>query len=347
MTPIKTALLAYGSSGRIFHAPFIQMHDGFQLMGAWERTKKTIQQFYPETKSYPTIESVLNDAEVELVVINTPTFTHYDYAKRALLAGKHIIVEKAFTTSLTEALDLKEIAKKQEKKIAVFQNRRWDSDFKTCKKILQENKIGDIVEAEIHFDRYNPNISPKKHKEEPGPGAGLLKDLGPHLIDQALSLFGLPESLYADLRKTRPNSQVDDWFDIVFIYPTKRVRLKAGYLVKEMLPSYIFHGQKGSFIKSRADVQEMNLGKNIKPTISDWGKEPDNEKGILHYQNNQEFIREEIISEKGNYLDFYNGVFNALRNNSPMPVTVDDGIHIIKCIEKCIESSKLGKKIIF
>jgi len=141
MQPIKTALLSFGMSGRVFHAPFINLHKGFQLVGSWERANKNIQQFYPEVKSYPSLESVLSDNEIELVIINTPTYTHYDYAKKALLAGKHVVIEKAVTTTLNEAMDLKKIAEKQNKKIAVFQNRRWDSDFKTAQKIIQEGLI--------------------------------------------------------------------------------------------------------------------------------------------------------------------------------------------------------------
>ncbi len=342
-TPINTALLSFGMSGRVFHAPFINLHKGFSLSGSWERTNKNIHEFYPDVRSYPTLESVLTDEEVELIIINTPTYTHYDYAKQALLAGKHIVVEKAFTTNLREALELKELAAKQNKKIAVFQNRRWDSDFKTSQKIIREGLLGNLVEAELHFDRYNPVISHKQHKEVPGPGAGILKDLGPHLIDQAITLFGMPTSLFADIRITRPKSEVDDWFDILFIYPKLRVRLKAGYIVREQSYSFIFHGTKGSFLKSRADIQEATLLKNIRPTLSDWGIEPKTEKGILHYEKNGEFIREKITSLPGSYYDFYDGVFKALSQNEPMPVTVDDGINVMRIIEKCLESSQSGQ----
>lgn len=250
MKTINTALCSYGLSGRVFHAPFIDLHPGFQLTGSWERSKKLIQKDYPNAKSYPYLEVLLVDDEVELVVVNTPTYTHYDYTKQALLAGKHVVVEKAFTTTVAEAEELKELAEKQEKKLSVYQNRRWDSDFKTVKKIVQEGLLGDIVEAEFHFVRYKPTLSPKQHLEVPGRGAGLLKDLGPHLIDQALHLFGMPHAVFADIRITRQASQVDDYFELILYYDKLRVKLKASFLVREPVPSYILHGTNGSFLKS-------------------------------------------------------------------------------------------------
>lgn len=347
MPPIKTALLSFGMSGKVFHAPFISMHPGFQLMGAWERSKKNIQENYPETRSYQTLEELLADETIDLVIVNTPTYSHYEYAKKALLAGKHIVVEKAFTTTVDEAIELKALAEKQHKKIAVFQNRRWDSDFKTVQKIITEGSLGEINEVEIHFDRYNLALSPKQHKEVPGPGAGILKDLGPHLIDQALCLFGMPQSLFADIRITRKESSVDDWFDILLYYPTCRVRLKAGYIVREPLPSYIVHGTKGSFLKSRADIQEPNLLANMKPNLTDWGTEPVSEQGLLHIEKDGTFIRERIPTLQGNYYDYYDGVHKGLTQDLPMPVTANDGINVMRIIEAAIESSSIKKVISF
>ena len=264
MQKIRTGLLSYGMSGKVFHAPFLELHPGFELIGAWERSKKLIQEDFPLVKSYASFDALLND-NVDLVIVNTPVDTHFEYAKKALLAGKHVLVEKAFTTTVAEAEELQEIAEEKGLKLAVFQNRRWDSDFKTVKDIFDKNILGEIVEAEIHFDRYNPNLSLKAHKENPNPGAGILKDLGPHIIDQALCLFGFPEGLFADVRMTRSDSKVDDWFDIVLYYPAFRVRLKAGFFVREPLPSYILHGKKGSFLKSRGDIQEDELKADKNP----------------------------------------------------------------------------------
>lgn len=342
MQIINTALLSYGMSGRVFHAPFIQLHKGFNLLGAWERSKQLIQADYPEVKSYPSLEALLADDSIELVIVNTPTNTHYEYAKKALLAGKNIVVEKAFTTTVAEAIELKELADKLGKQIAVFQNRRWDSDFSTVKKVITDNLLGDITEMEIQYARFNPSLSPKLHKEIPSPGAGIVKDLGPHLIDQALFLFGMPQKVFADLRVTRPASQVEDYFEILLYYPTKRVRLKAGYLVREPIPSYIVHGTKGSFLKSRADVQEALLLKGFKPDTGDWGTEPVTEQGLLHTEKNGNIIRETIPTLQGNYFEFYNQLYKALINESILPVTAQDGVNVMRIIEAAFKSSEEG-----
>lgn len=345
MSPIKTALLSFGMSGKVFHAPFIQVHPGFQLAGSWERSKQCIAEIYPGVRSYTSLEQILEDDSIELVIVNTPTSTHYEYSKMALLAGKDIIVEKAFTTTVAEAIELKNIAEKVNKKISVYQNRRWDSDFKTVQKIIREGWLGDLNEAEIHFERFKPQLSPKQHKEVKVPGAGILKDLGPHIIDSAICLFGFPDALFADIRITRPASVVDDWFDILLYYKSLRVRLKAGLLVREGLPGFILHGSKGSFLKNRTDVQETNLVAGKVPNTSDWGTEPESESGLLHTEKNGIVIREKVHSLQGNYYDYYDGVYKALTSNVPMPVTADDGINVMRIIEAAIQSSDEKKLV--
>lgn len=342
---IHTALLSYGMSGRVFHAPFIHLHPNLQLAGSWERTKQLIQNDCPYTKSYASLEALLADDNVELVVVNTPTNTHFEYAKKALLAGKDVVVEKAFTTTVEEAIELKAIAEKVGKKIAVFQNRRWDSDFKTVKQVIDQQLLGAITEMEIQFARFNPALSPKLHKEIPSPGAGIVKDLGPHIIDQALCLFGKPQSVFADFRITRTNSQVEDYFEILLYYKDKRVRVKAGYFMREPVPSYIVHGTKGSFLKSRADVQEALLVKGAKPDITNWGAEPDSEQGLLHTEKDGVIIREKLPTLKGNYYEFYNKVYEALAHDKPMPVTVDDGILVMQIIDAAFKSHATRKVI--
>lgn len=339
MQTIKTALCSFGMSGWVFHAPFIHLHDGFELHAVFERTKNLAAEKYPGIKTFRSLEEMLSDDAIELVIVNTPTYTHFEYAKLALLAGKHVVVEKAFTTTVDEAEELIALADKQKKKLSVYQNRRWDSDFKTVQKVVQQKLLGDVVEAEIHFDRYNENLSPKLHKETPGPGAGIVPDLGPHLIDQALQLFGMPEAVFADATNMRSISQVEDYLEILLFYKNLRVRLKASYLVREALPAYIFHGTKGSFIKPRADVQEADLQKGKNPAAADWGTEPAEGKGLLHTdKDGQNIIREYISSEKGNYMDYYNGIYDALRNNKPLPVTAEEGMNVIRIIETAFTS---------
>ena len=342
MTTIKTALLSFGMSGRVFHAPFINLHKGFELVGAWERSRQQIQEVYPSARSYSSLELLLADNSLQLVVVNTPTNTHYDYAKAALLAGKDVIVEKAFTTTVSEALELKTIAAEKGRKIAVYQNRRWDSDFKTVQQVKQSGVLGDMLEATLRFERYKPSIGLKQHKEVPGPGAGLLNDLGPHLIDQAVCLFGMPQSLYADIRTVRENSLVDDWFDISLRYETVRVQLKSSLLVCEQLPGFVLHGTKGSFIKKRADVQEVDLLAGKLPGTNDWGTEPECDNGILYTGDNQSTI---IQTAQGNYYDYYDAVYHAITDNKPMPVTSDDGIAVMRIIAAAVKSNAERKVI--
>ena len=345
MQKIKTALLSYGMSGKVFHAPFLTIHPGFELLGSWERSKKLIQQDYPEVISYPTLESILQNDSIDLVIVNTPVGTHFEYAKKVLLAGKHTVVEKAFTTTVAEAHELAALAKEKGLKLAVFQNRRWDSDFKTVKKIIDANLLGEIVEAEFHFDRYNPILSPKQHKETADSGAGILKDLGPHLIDQALFLFGLPNAVFADIRFTRAHSLVDDYLDILLYYPDFRVRLKAGFFIREAIPSYIVHGKKGSFLKPRGDVQEDKLKLGMKPNLTTWGTESDEKQGFLHTEINGEIIKEKVSTLQGNYYDFFEGVYQSIANDKPGPVTAQDGVNVMRIIEAAIQSSEQMKSI--
>ncbi len=344
MQKIKTALLSYGMSGKVFHAPFLDLHPGFELLGSWERSKKLIQEDYPTVKSYASIDKLLAD-DVDLVIVNTPVDTHYEYAKKILLAGKHAVVEKAFTSTLAQAEELAAIAKEKGLKLAVFQNRRWDSDFKTIRKIINEGVLGELVEAEFHFDRYNPILSPKAHKETANDGAGILKDLGPHLIDQAICLFGSPKSVFGDIRFTRENSLVDDWIDLLLIYEDFRVRLKASFFVREANPAYTIHGKKGSFLKPRGDVQEDELKIGKKPNLESWGTELEGFEGLLHTEIDGKPVREKIKTLQGNYFEYFNGVYEAIANNKPEPVTAQDGIKVMQIIEAAIASNAQQKII--
>ncbi|WP_310378646.1 Gfo/Idh/MocA family oxidoreductase [Flavobacterium sp.] len=339
MQKIKTSLLSYGMSGKVFHAPFIALHQGFELAGSWERSKNLIQIDYPNAKSYPTLESILEDKTIDLVIVNTPVETHFEYTKKVLQAGKHALVEKAFTTTLAEAHELAALSKEKKLKLAVFQNRRWDSDFKTVTKIISEKLLGQIVEAEFHFDRYNPNLSPKQHKETANSGAGILKDLGPHLIDQALFLFGLPKAVFADIRITRHGSLVDDCFDILLYYADFRVRLKAGFFVRESIPAYIIQGTKGSFLKSRGDVQEEDLKLGKKTNTKNWGKESEENQGLLHTEIDGKIIKEKIETLAGNYYDFFEGLHQSITNNTIEPVTAQEGANVMQIIEAAIQSN--------
>ena len=347
MKPINVALCSFGMSGWVFHAPFIQAHPGFNLYAVWERNKNLAKEKYPGIKVFRTMDEMLADKEVELVVVNTPNYTHHDYAKKALLAGKHVIIEKPFTVTVAEGKELITIAGQQQKKVSVYHNRRFDSDYKTVKKIVEEGLLGKIVEVEIHYDRFKEELSPKQHKETPGPGTGCLYDLGSHLIDQALQLFGEPEALFADIAMMRPISKVDDYFELLFYYPSHRVRLKASYQVREALPGYVLHGSKGSFIKPKTDVQENLLQAGKIPGGPDWGTEPENEKGLLHTEKNGTIIKEHVLSLQGNYGAYYDGIYKAICHNAPVPVSAEDGLKVIEVIEAAFKSNYEKKVIAF
>ena len=340
MKPINTAICSFGMSGWVFHAPFISAHSGFNFYAVWERSKNLAQEKYPAVKTYRTLEEVLADDAIELVVVNTPNTTHYDYTKQALLAGKHVVCEKPFTVTVAQAEELIALADEKKLKLSVFQNRRYDSDYKTIKSVLNQKLLGNIVEAEFHFDRFKEEISPKAHKEVPMKGTGALYDLGSHLIDQALQLFGMPQAVFADIAAMRPVSQVDDYFEVLLYYPSSRVRIKGSYQVREALPGYVLHGSKGSFIKPKTDMQEAQLQAGMLPTDAAYGIEPETEKGLLHTEVDGNIIKEYIPSHNGNYTDYYEGIYQSIRNNAPLPVTATEGMQVIKIIEAAFKSSE-------
>lgn len=325
-------------SGRVFHAPFLHANPGFELYSVWEREKNLAAAIYPSIRTCRTLAELLADPATELVIVNTPNYTHFDYAKQALQAGKHVIVEKPFTITEEQGLALIDLAKQTGKKLSSYQSRRFDSDFRTVRRIVESGVLGRIVEAEIHYDRFTPTLSPKVHKETPGPGTGLLYDLGAHLIDQALQLFGDPEAIFADLFIIRDNSKVDDYMEVLLYYPGLRVRLKSSYLVREPLPAYSIFGHQGTFIKTRGDVQEKHLLAGEPPIGDNWGVEPESEQGLLHTEIDGKLIRERVHTEKGSYMDYFTGMYEAIRNDAPLPVTAEQGVRIIRVIEKAYQS---------
>ncbi|QIG89138.1 Gfo/Idh/MocA family oxidoreductase [Chryseobacterium sp. POL2] len=340
MQLVKTALLAYGGSGKLFHAPFLNVHEGYELIGAWERSKKNIQKDYPQTKSFDSLEDVLQ-SDAELIIVNTPIYTHYEYAKKALEAGKHVLVEKAFVATSSEAEELDNIAIEKNLKLCVYQNRRWDSDFLTTQNILKSGELGEILEAEIRFERYNPNLNPKAWKEKNQPGSGILMDLGAHIIDQALVLFGWPEAVFADIRTLRPNSEVNDFFDILLFYPNNRVRLKATFFAKEQLPGYVLQGRNGSFIKMRGDVQEDDLKLGKMPNRDNWGTEDKTLEAILNIGEH----RKKIETLQGNYLGLFDDLYRSIVMDEEVPVPASEAVKSLKIMEAAEKSVLTSSKI--
>ena len=343
---ISTAVISYGISARTFHIPFITTNPSYSLDMIMERNGDAASKAFPTVKIVRTIEDVLNDTAIELVVICSPNTTHFPYAKAAMLAGKHVVVEKPFTNTLQEAEELIAISKQTGKICSVYHNRRYVGDFLTMKKIIEEGLLGETREFFAHYDRYRPD--PRTYglwREEELPGSGIFYDLGPHLIDQALVLFGMPKFIQADIRRMKAYSKVDDYFDVKLEYDNLIVTLHSSMLVREMGPRYMIHGTKGSFIKSGEDPQEEMLKAGISPTGPDWGIEVAENFGLIHTEMNGEIIRKKIPTLKGSFGMYYANLAKSIKDGAPLQETAQDGYNAIRMIELAFESSAQKKRI--
>lgn len=345
-TPVKVGLAAYGMSGRVFHAPLIEAHTGFVFSKVVDRSgSKRVNERYPLVRVVKHLDDIVNDAEIELIVINTPEHTHYELAKQAILAGKHVVVEKAFTVTSQQAQALINLAQKKKVMLSVFQNARWHGDFITIQKIIKENLLGRMVSFEAHYDRYRNFIQPGAWKEEDRPGTGSLYNLGPHLIDQALVLFGLPEAVYADLQIQREGGKVIDDVELKLYYKGLRVMLKSSYLVREPGPRYILHGSEGSFIKHGTDPQEAFLKAGGSPFAEHYGYEHEDWWGRLNTTVGGLHVTGRVETERGSYLGYYENIYNVLRKKAPLAVTAEQGLQTIKIIEAAEKSNKAHQKV--
>ena len=333
--PIITGILSYGMSGRVFHAPFIETNPSFQLYAVTERSQKKAATRYPRIISYNSVEELVNDSKIELVVVNTPNNLHYEHAKLALMAGKHVLVEKPFCANSEQARELFELGRENNCKVMVYQNRRWDSDFQSIKTVIDQGKLGDLVEVHFRFDRYRKEISAKAFKEEPLPASGLSFDLGPHLLDQVISLFGKPESFIKTTGTYRPESKVDDFLHVHLKYPKGlNVFVTANLQVVNALPSFVLHGTQGSFVKKRTDVQEAQLEKNILPTDPGYGFEPHGSEGILTTLNaDGAHLIQHNTALKGNYSRLFEAVFEYIRLDMPFPIKEEEVIWQLEILE--------------
>ncbi len=336
---INTALVGFGMSGEYFHAPFLNANPNFNLRKIVERHSERSKQLYPQVEIVRDFSEILNDEEIDLVIINTPNYLHFKMAKDAILAGKHVIVEKPFTVTSSEAKELIEIADENKLMLTVFQNRRWDGDYLTVKKIIEENLLGVLVEFESHFDRFRNFIKPNSWKEEKLPGTGLLYDIGPHLIDQVICLFGKPETIFADLRIQRPNGKIIDSFEIILSYGKLKVTLKSNFLSKIPLPRFTLHGTEGSFIKYGLDPQEDTLKKTGYLNSKDWGKEPEENWGIIDTNVNGKNINEKIETIPGAYQKFFNNIYDVISEGKELAVKPNEALTTIRIIELAIESN--------
>lgn len=321
--PIKTGLLAYGMSGKIFHAPFLTQHPGFDLQAVVQRHEQRMQADYPNIRSYGSVAELLADPSLELVVINTPSFTHVDLARQALLAGKHVLLEKPVATTVAELRELLALAQQQGRQLMAYQNRRWDGDFGSVRRVLESGQLGRLIEVHFRYDRYKATLNPKKFKEEAIPGSGLLFDLGPHLLDQAISLFGQPLRVEKTQGSYREHSVVDDYFSLHLYYPAGlHVYLTSGLLVADPGPAFVVHGTLGSYTKGRTDPQEAQLIAGMPPTDPAYGHEQPGQEGRLTVVGPDATRTTTLIAaEPSSYAELFEAVYQAIRRGQPYPVT--------------------------
>ncbi|QMU28624.1 oxidoreductase [Adhaeribacter radiodurans] len=340
---IKVGLIGYGMAGQVFHAPVITAVPGLQLTKIRETKPDNIQLAqarYPDAVIVPDSEAIISDQEIELVVIATPNSSHYSLAEKALLAGKHVVVDKPFTITAEEADKLIDLAARQNRVLTVHHNRRWDSNAKTLRKIIENQMLGRIIELEVHFDRYRPFLRAGAWREEDTPGSGILYDLGAHLIDEAQCLFGLPEAITADERIQRTNGKTIDNFTIVLDYPQLKVTLKAGMLVRQLGPVHVLHGENGTYIKYGLDVQEAALKEGLHPLHTpNWGKEPEANWGTINTEYQGQHLMGKIESEPGDYREFYVNVYQVLCGETELAVTPEQARQTIRIIELARQSS--------
>ncbi|MCZ2458588.1 MAG: Gfo/Idh/MocA family oxidoreductase [Chitinophagales bacterium] len=330
---IKTGICSYGMSGKIFQAPFIEAHPGFELSAIVERHKSDSLKRYPDIKLYRSVEELCADDNIELIIVNTPGYLHFEHARSALSAGKNILVEKPFTISVREAEDLMELANKKKLQITVYQNRRYDGDFKAVKKTVDENLLGDLRYVKISHDRYRIQYSGKEHKEGGLPGAGVIFDIGPHLIDQALQLFGWPQAIFADIWKMREEVKATDYFNLILYYEKLRVHLSASMVSREQEWGYVLHGMKGSFFQKRSDLQETQLMAGAVPSLQNWCIPAGKPDGLLHTELNGEVIRKETTAAPGNYMGLFDDLYRSLTAGEKNPVPPQEGLNTIRIID--------------
>ncbi|MFP4059338.1 MAG: Gfo/Idh/MocA family oxidoreductase [Bacteroidota bacterium] len=343
---INVALASFGMSGKVFHGPLLHVHEGFNLTHVLERHRSDSSENYKYATIVRKYEDLVANKDIDLIIVNTPDHLHYEMTKNALDAGKHVVVEKPFVLNATQGNELIDLAEKKNLVLSVFQNRRWDGDFMTVKRVIDEQLVGRLVEFESHFDRFRNYIQKDTWKENPDLGTGTLYNLGSHMIDQALVLFGMPEGVFAEIKAQRTGSKVDDSFDIKMLYNNNlKVTVKGSYLVRESGPRYILHGTSGSFLKYGIDPQEQCLKDGYLPDIPGWGEEEEDDWGFLNTNLSGFHFMGKIETIPGNYLAFYDDIHEAITSGKKPDVNPSESLNGIHIIEAALESSSKRKVV--
>lgn len=351
--PIRTAVLGYGLAGRVFHCPFIAAVPGLELSAIVQRSGDAAAAAYPDARILRSAEEAFADDEIDLIVVGTPNETHFELAKQALRAGKHVVIDKPFAATSAEARELITLAKQQGKVLAPFHNRRFDGDFLTVRKLVTEGRLGRMVLINSHYDRYRPIQRANTWKESSGPANGLLFDLGPHLVDQALAIYGAPKSITSSVRFVRDVTDIDDAFDIVLEFDLPdgralRYECHSTMIAAEAAPRFRMHGTHGSYVKYGLDPQEGTLLSGVRPpemgSATPWMPEAETAWGTLTLAANPaepgELSRSKLPSETGDYRLFYASVRDAIRGDAPLAIPAEDGYRTIRLLELAVQSSR-------
>ncbi|GLK60194.1 MULTISPECIES: oxidoreductase [Azotobacter] len=336
---IKTAVIGYGLSARIFHLPFIHNQPELRLV-AISSGQEQLRQDYPRLQHYSDGSELIARSDAELVVITSPNHSHYPLARQALLAGKDVLVEKPFVVTAEEGEELLALAARQQRLLAIYHNRRFDGDFLTLQQLLRDGRLGEIRHFESHFDRFRP-IPRARWREQAVPGGGILYDLGPHLIDQALVLFGPPEAVTARCRRLRDGAEATDYFHLQLHYPDKEVVLHSSPFCAAPTPRFVLQGTLGSYHKYGLDPQEDALRAGTTPGGPDWGLEPESRHGHLYTERETRTLP----TLAGNYQLFYRHLAQALQKRLPPPVTPADALLGIRLIELAYRSHEQGRTL--
>jgi predicted dehydrogenase len=336
-TTIRVGLIGYGFAGKSFHAPLIRCVPGLALTVIGSTRRDAVLVDFPNV-TICDAEEVTTHPDVDLVVIATPNESHFPLAAAALRAGKDVVVDKPFTVTLAESRALVEIAAQHKRLLSVFQNRRWYSEVLATREILQSGVLGEVSHYECRMDRFRPNVR-QRWRENPGPGAGLWFDLGPHLIDQALHLFGMPNSVNASFATLRPGGQTDDWAHVVLNYERLRVVLHASLLVSGGGPRSVLHGTRASWAKFGGDVQEEQLMAGMLPDAPGFGVDPD--PGIVY--DGASGKKTEVPAPLGDQRPYYAGVRDAILQGQPAPISGEHGVAVMAILEASFESGARGQ----
>lgn len=329
---IRVGLVGYGLSGRWLQAPFFAVHPAFQLKKI-VTSQEIDKQLYPNTLRSSDLDDLLNDAEIDLISICSPSDTHAEYAKKALLAGKHVLVEKPMTATYEQSIELIKLSKQVNKTLMIYQNRRFDGDFMTVKRVIESGMIGELISYEAKWDRYNPILNPKPWKEKVTPGNGIIYDLGAHLIDQAIYLFGVPPKYVGEVFTERENSNIDDAFYLNMNYGKFRVKLSASLMAKEFEPRYVIHGTLGTFTKYGFDTQEDQLRAGYLPGMVGFGDELEENYGSITTQLANLEVKGTIQTYAGNWTLLFDNLADVILNGAEAIIKPEEAAEQIKIIE--------------